>query len=121
MKAQTPTQFFFEHAGHSYDPKTESKTQGRKRCARALARAERQALELGYSFEWLIDSDVDSSDFSCSKPAWNLWGCICRNSCGESVESLWGIDFGRNGNPWSAPYRRVVEAELALEALPDAV
>ncbi|MDE2097386.1 MAG: hypothetical protein KGL39_09095 [Patescibacteria group bacterium] len=41
--------FFLEHAGYSYDPAVETKEQGRKRCARDLARAERYGRAQGWS------------------------------------------------------------------------
>jgi hypothetical protein len=38
MKAMTTDQrFFWKHSGYSYDPKTETRAQGRRRCAEALA------------------------------------------------------------------------------------
>lgn len=114
----TPAQqFFFEHAGWGYDPSTETKEEGRTRGAIALAAAESEAREKGYSFEWGICPLGDSSDFSDELPAWSLWACICRNSEGESVSNLHAIDFGRDGTPWGSTYRRVVEAEMAMEAL----
>ena len=45
MKQQTPKQaaylFFLRNAGFGYDPKTETKQQGKSRCARELAKRER--------------------------------------------------------------------------------
>jgi hypothetical protein len=38
-----------------------------------------------------------------------------RDKAGKVVQSLGGVDFGRDGDPWGQPYARVVEAELALE------
>ena len=112
-----PENFFFEQAGYSYDPKRETEKQGRQRGAKALAAAERKGSDAGFSFHWEIDQLCDSSEFSKERPAWQLWACCCRNSQGRVRASLCGIDFGRDGAPWGEPYRRVVEAELALEAL----
>ena len=39
----TPAEFFFTHAGYSYDPKTETPEQGRAKCAQRLAEAEEEA------------------------------------------------------------------------------
>ena len=114
---QTPYQFFHEHAGYSYRPDTETKAQGRARCARAMARAEREARDAGLSFEWGVDPYSDSSDWCDDDPPWALWTCTARDATGRVVASLCAIDFGRDGEPWGDPYRRVVEAELALEAL----
>jgi len=112
----TAEQFFYEHAGYSYDLKTETPEQGRARCAASLAQAEKEARERGFSFEWSIDQTTDSSDFSDEEPR-ALWECLCRDENGVAVGSLSGIDFGRDGQPWGDPYRRVVEAEVASEAL----
>lgn len=112
---KSPLDFFLEHAGFSYDPKTETESVGKLRGAIALVDAERLASEAGYFFHWENDPGIDSSDFSDEQPAWRLWICQCCNPQGEIVESLGGIDFGRDGEPWGNPYRRVVEAELALQ------
>lgn len=118
-----PYQFFLKHAGYSFNPQTETPMQGRIRCARALAKAERQARDQGFSYSWSIDPDVDSSDFGdnldngvLGEP-WKLWQCAMYNADGRIVASLHAIDFGRDGSPWSDPYKRVVEAELAMEGL----
>ncbi len=108
--------FFYEHAGWSQSP-GESKHQGKTRCAKALAKAEARATSNGYSFAWDIDPDSNSSDFSNRKPYYDLWFCLCRDASGHIVASLYAIDFGAGGSPWGQPYRRVVEAELASEAL----
>lgn len=117
MKPQTPFQFFLKHAGWSYDPKTQTIMQAKAACARALAKAERRARDTGLSFAWHIDNFEGSKEWTNEKPAWATWQCLCRNASGDVVASLYGIDFGRNGEPWGDSYRRVVEAELALEAL----
>jgi hypothetical protein len=113
----TARAFFYEHAGYSYNPKTETRAEGRRRCAAALAQAEAQGSDAGLSFQWQIDEAVDSSDFSNERPPWQLWACCCRDAEGAIKANLCGIDFGRDGQPWGEPYRRVVEAELASEAL----
>lgn len=116
------TDFFFRHAGFSYDPKTETPDQGKQRCAQALAAAELRARDGGYSFQWEIDPHTRSDDWK--KPdedggkyraPWQTWVCDMYDPQGELVQSLGGIDFGRDGSPFGDPYRRVVEAELALE------
>lgn len=110
--------FFHKHAGYSYDPATETKEQGRRRCAKDLANAEALARNAGYVYRWQIDQETDSREFSDRRPYYALWCCICLSSDGGLVlASLFGIDFGRDGQPWGNPYKRVVEAELALEAL----
>jgi hypothetical protein len=114
---QSAYQFFLKHAGYSYDPKTEKPIDGRRRCARELASVERIARYGDYDYHWSIDPHTDSSDFDDSDEPWQLWQCCMVNSDGRIVASLHGIDFGRDGSPWSSSYRRVVEAELAIDGL----
>jgi hypothetical protein len=112
-----PWEFFFEHAGYSYDPDRESRIDGRERCARALATAEAWASAEGYVFEWRVDS-IDSSEYAAELPAYDLWYCLLRAPGTNGVlASLGGIDFGRDGDPYqrNQHYKRVVEAELADE------
>ena len=112
--------FFYEHAGYSYNPATESRDAGRRRCAAEMAAAERSAREAGIGFEWSEDS-FDSSEWSDEQPPWTQYVCVAVSADGRVAASLGGIDFGRGGTPWTdARYRRVVEAELAAEALADA-
>ncbi len=108
--------FFYNESGYSYNPKTETREQGRMRGAKALAKAEAHAKDVGYIFEWGYD-DVDSSEWSDETPPYAQWICIVRDANGEVLASLGGIDFGRDGEPWGDPYKRVVEAELASEAI----
>lgn len=109
-------QFFYENAGFSYDPKTESPEEGRRRCAVEMSYEEQRARNLGYSFSWEPD-DLDSSEFSDDQPAWKLWVCTMYGPSGAVCNSLSGVDFGRDGIPYGNPYRRVVEAELAVEEM----
>jgi hypothetical protein len=103
--------FFVEHAGFSYDPKTQTPAQGKAQCARSLARAERMAANLGFTFEWEYDHDADNSWMDEETRAENqeAFACIARDGSGNVVASLWGIF-----EP-SREYKRVVEAELAQE------
>lgn len=114
---QTPYQFFREYAGYSYNPATQTAAQGRRECASRLARAERVASKRGYYFDWDIDPETNSSDFSDEPDPWQLYVCRMYDEDGELIGSLHGIDFGRDGSPAGEPYRRVVEAELALDAI----
>jgi len=106
--------FFYDHAGYSYKTGMETPEQGRKRCARALANAEEQAFMSSWTYEWKDDwsvcSHVQEFDTYTEEPN-TCQGCILRNEAGEVLASLWCIDDA------DANYRRVVEAELALEAL----
>lgn len=109
--------FFFAHGGYSYRPEAESPLAGRVLWALELAAAEATARERGFSFEWSIDPDIDSSDFSDDPEPWSLWVAVARDEHGDIVASLGGVDFGRDGSPYSDPYARVVEAALSFEAL----
>ena len=111
--------FFFEQAGYSYDPKKETKTQGRIRCARELAAAEKYAKEhTNWMFSWTYDElgcsgcECGSSDCACcAETEHETLVCTVRNSDGKVLASLGGIcSPGRN-------YSRVIEAELAEEAI----
>lgn len=113
---QSARAFFYEHAGYSVKP-GETREQGRNRSARELAKAELLGRDAGMSFAWDIDENCNSSDFSHEVPAWELWTCTAYNGQGEVCASLCGIDFDRDGKPWGNSYCRVVEAELASEAL----
>lgn len=110
--------FFLANAGYSYDPKTETPMQGRARCAARLAAAEVRAQKLDVAFHWALDG-MTSAEWTSQRPVWNTWECVGRTRTGGVFASLCGIDFGRDGEPWSSSYRRVVEAELACE-LPEA-
>ena len=117
MKKTGRVRFFFSNAGYSYDPKTETPLQGRWKCAHALADAEYEAWGKGYSFHWEVDSDITSADWRDDCEPYATWWCACRNPDGEIVATLGGVDFGPDGEPWGNDYARVVEAELAFEAI----
>lgn len=106
--------FFYEHAGYGYDPAKETPEQGRQNCAEMLADAEMYALNHGYTFEWTIDEDSDSSDF-CEGEPYPLWICQMFDSNGWSAGHLCGIDLGSDGSPHNNHYVRVIEAELAAD------
>lgn len=105
-------EFFYANAGFSYDPKTESPEQGRKRCSEALATAERDGASSGFTFEWT----EDDGEFSDDDRHVQLWICICRHKVGDALATLGGIDLGEEEPP-QAIYCRVIQAELAMQAL----
>lgn len=112
-------QFFFDHAGWSHDPLTESPREGRVRCAQALATAEQWLKDNSAFYRVTWEDDPDSRydhgrDVLESSP----------ETCEQAT--LWMIDAD---HPWVAAslgciddaddaYRRVVAAELALEVKP---
>lgn len=105
--------FFLRHAGYSYNPKTQTRQQGRAACARHLAAAERDARALGYTFEWEGDWTV-GDHFRAYGEAYTNGGpatcesCLMRDSAGKVVQSLGCVDNA------TREHRRVIEAELAL-------
>ncbi len=101
--------FFFEYAGYGWTPGKETSRQGRERGAKHLAKAEQRASEDGYSFVWDKGSMVSED-----KEPYDLWSCVMKTMKGAVVDSISGVDFGPDGEPWGDPYRRVTEAELAL-------
>jgi hypothetical protein len=112
-RRETAYAFFRKHGGYSVAI-GETVSQGKRRTALALRDAEAAAEAAGATFYWEVD-DLDSSEWSDEKPPYQQWVCIARTAEGEVFASLCGIDFGRDGDPWSNPYRRIVEAELATE------
>ena len=87
-------------------------------CAMDLARAEEWAEDEEVEFEWAEDECVNSSEFSDEQPPYRLWVCLARLE--DETVSLGGIDFGRDKDPWMGDtYKRVVEAELAMELQTD--
>lgn len=109
-------QFFRDNAGFSYNPKTQTEAQGRKATAIQLAHAESIAAKKGFKFLWSIDRTSDSREFA-NGSRYDLWACVLVDNIGASIGSLCAIDFGRYGSPYTDNHSRVVQAELALEAL----
>ena len=107
--------FFYQHAGYSHNPKTETAEQGRLRCAVELAEAEAIGQRLGYEFDWEWDSDPDLSWMSDDEREQEHEVLCCRipdpDNTRYSLASLCGIT-----DP-DSNYRRVIEAELASEAI----
>lgn len=106
--------FFLHNAGYCVPP-------GRAACAKALAQAERWAEEAGFVVEWELDH-VTNREFTDEGPEYFLWQATAYlpcETCGQRrvVASLGGVDFGAGRDPWMDDYRRVVEAELALEVM----
>jgi hypothetical protein len=108
--------FFFSNAGYSWNPSTENRTQGRWKCAREMAQAERAAIDCGMRFEWSADG-LTNREWTNEGEEYGTWQCLAYDAAGGCVASLCGIDFGNGGEPWGDNYKRVVEAELAMEAI----
>lgn len=123
-------QFFWTHAGYGYDPKTETRAAGRLKCAKRLALAEEWARD-NVEALWVDDGEADRSHFTdeYQDDGRPFFGCIlnakphecptCKQEIKGESASLWGIDLGETGTE-CPEYKRVVEAELALEMMPSA-
>lgn len=92
--------FFYDNAGYSYDPKTQTEEEGRMECANRLALAEAFASEAGLTWYW------EQDDFENNEPRW-----CC--SCAQLPLALGGIDVDESDD-----YARVVKAELVSELIP---
>lgn len=118
-------QFFYDNAGYSYDYDRENKTSGKTRTAILLAMAEREARRRNWLYEWSIDDDAEitPADGYYVSGA-EHWKVLLRDADRTVLGSLGSIDLGfAHGNsgepkrPENDPYHRVVQAELASEAL----
>lgn len=104
--------FFRKHASYSYRP-GESKAKAKTRGAQALARAEAEAEARGWAVEWEDDPEEWWGD---TKRPFEVLTAVLRAGDGQVLASLGGN--GMTGNrKTDADFRRVVEAELAFEAL----
>ncbi len=105
--------FFHEHAGYGYNPKKETKEQGRRSGAKRLARAEAIASSRGWQYEWEEDPEEWQGDVG-ERPS-EVLTAVLRDEDGNVLASLGGV--GLSGNfAEDRRYRRTVEAELALQA-----
>ena len=119
-RRETPYRFFYKHAGYGYNPRVETAEQGRRRGARALAAAEAYATAAGWEYQWdydpepCIGCDCGSADCPCSSGAPHEILCVLLNDRdnGRTLAALGGICGA------TREYRRVVAAELAMEAMP---
>lgn len=104
--------FFRKHAGYAVRP-GESKNKAKTRGAQALARAEAEAEARGWTVEWEHDPEEWQGDVE--RP-FEVLTAVLRDANGNVLTSLGGN--GMTGNrKTDADFRRVIEAELADEAL----
>lgn len=106
--------FFFDHAGWGYNPANETPLEGRLQCAQTLAHAEHTAKEMGITFHWEDDWTVDhQKEYDCYEDGGpqTCEHCVARDADGKVRASLGCIDDADTN------YRRVIEAELADEAI----
>ena len=114
-KMTAAERFFWLHAGFSYDSQTETKAQGKRRCAIEMAEAEAYAQDAGWTFEWQDDWSIGdhSRAFDCYKQGEGpetCETCLLTDEDNRVLASLGCIDDA------TPEYRRVIEAELADEA-----
>ncbi len=108
--------FFYEHAGRSCRP-PQTWAEGALEGARKLASAEEWARHECCWFDWSQD-ERDSREWNKTRPYYPQQACVMHDAQGRAVQSLCGIDFGRKNPDPHGTYVRVVQAELALEAMP---
>jgi hypothetical protein len=122
-------QFFFDNAGFSCDLAHESAISGQTRGAILLAAAEDTAKRKRWTVEWSIDPDAETTPgpgyFVSGAPHWmaTLWSADPGEGDADVLASLGSIDFGFDTGGHAiqpgpgTPYARVIEAEMALEAI----
>ena len=106
--------FFIQHAGYSYNPATETPEEGRRRCARDLAEAEAIARLRGWEVRWADDWSIDhETEFDCYDKGGpeTCETALLVDAQGNVLASLGCVDDATD------EYRRVIEAELADEAV----
>lgn len=130
MNTNEMVAYYFEYAGYSWNPATQSEFAGRLIGAQKLARAVQWFNSLpdgSLEFEWDYD-DLTSEEFSDEEPFYPLWTCILwdyrrvtirKKGKRVAAASLGGIDLGRDGEPRDEEghYSLTVEAELILQAM----
>lgn len=115
--------FFYDHAGWSHDPATETSEQGRERCARELAAAEREMRSRGWhaivqedDFGPMED-DAGSVELVASGEMVNLEVILLSDDHAPCVHNVLGSLCSIVVPGPDDPYIRVVTAELAAEAI----
>ena len=107
--------FFRKHAGYAVRS-GESKARAKTRAAQALARAEAEAEARGWTVNW--EDDPEEWQGNDERP-FEVLVAVLRDENGQVLASLGGV--GMTGNrKTDQDYGRVVEAELAAEALANA-
>lgn len=117
-------QFFYDNGSFSYQPATQTPEQGHIESAKALANAESLAIERGWSFAWEYDEDgcigceCGSIECSCfTREDHEVLCCLLYGEYEIDEGARWPMaSLGSICEP-SNENRRVIEAELALEAL----
>jgi hypothetical protein len=114
--------FFYEHAGYAISS-GETEHTARLRNAKALADAEEYAADQDWAYDWEEESRDEAEMTFGDEETWEnteSYSVALRDeSDNSSLAALGGVSFPRDGahTSRSRDYRRVVEAELALEAI----
>lgn len=109
-------QFHYERGGYSYDPATERPEDGRARCALAAAGAEAWAREQGIEFRWSPDWEIGShTDYYGPGSAYEDYEPETCENCDAYLGSTLLASLGCIDDA-DDDYRRVIEADLAIEA-----
>ncbi len=108
-------QFFYDNAGWAYDPKWETPEHGKAVCAILLAKAERTLKQKSdVTVEWEYDPEPWDGDVEWDGP---VYVAIMIRETDESGREILSNLGGIAMTNLDDPYRRVIEAELALESL----
>ncbi len=109
--------FFRKHAGYAKKP-SETVAQAKTRMAKALAKAEAEASARGWTVEWEheVMPDLSWADEEEQDEIDEVLMAALKDEHGRVLASLGNITFGKD-NVANRAYKRVVEAELADEAL----
>ncbi|MGC8517933.1 MAG: hypothetical protein ACP5P4_05310 [Steroidobacteraceae bacterium] len=129
---QSTIEFFYHRAGFSYDPARESFIVGKLRGAIELAQAESWAKQHGAQYLWEADDPAECQDNKGNWETHPAVSCVLylpcddctdndidrctRKLCYHSRAALGGIIESEDYRE-RVDYRRVIEAELALEAM----
>lgn len=107
--------FFYDNAGYSWAPTTQTQEEGRRETARRLAEAERAVrVDPVLFYSMMHDTEPYEGDVPYDGPVWvvTLWRM---DDCGrpEVLASVGNVAVETEHDP----YIRVVQAELAVEYL----
>lgn len=116
-------EFFYKHGAYSYPSGADeaAKERARREAARDLAAAEEHAEDAGWAVEWEHDQDPDISWMDdeqleeMDRGVTEMLTAVLKDEDGNVLAALGGIHLSARGR--RDPYGRVVEAELASEAL----
>ena len=116
--SKSAVDFFYKHAGHSRRA-GETLEQGKRRSARELATAERHAEDHGWTYQWGDDPDGwDSIGDIDPEEIREVLAVVLLDENGRPLESLGSVVFGKGHSvEEDRRYGRMIEAELALEAV----